>query len=96
MNTKDLINHIKNWIEEYVNSMPKRNDSLVIGISGGIDSSVTSTLCAMTRIRTVVVSMPINQIKTQHDLSLKHLNWLKSNFNNVEDHIVNLDLVLNR
>ncbi len=93
MNTKDLINYIKNWIKDHINSMPKKIESLVIGISGGIDSSVASTLCAMTGIKTIVVSMPINQIKTQHDLSLKHLNWLKSNFNNIEDHIVNLDLV---
>ena len=45
----------------YVNSMPKKAKSLVIGISGGIDSSVTSTLCAMTGLKTIVLSMPIKQ-----------------------------------
>ena len=63
---------IKDWILNYVNSMPKKAQSLVIGISGGIDSSVTSTLCAMTGIKTIVLSMPIKQISSQQDLSFKH------------------------
>ena len=70
---------IKDWILNYVNSMPKKAQSLVIGISGGIDSSVTSTLCAMTGVKTIVLSMPIYQISFQHDLSLKHKEWLKKN-----------------
>ena len=65
---------IKDWILNYVDSMPKKAESLVIGISGGIDSSVTSTLCAMTGIKTIVLTMPIKQISSQHDLSLKHEN----------------------
>ena len=68
---------IKDWILNYVNSMPKKAESLVIGVSGGIDSSVTSTLCAMTGLKTIVLSMPIKQKSTQHDLSLKHQEWLK-------------------
>jgi len=71
--------------------MPKEADSLVIGISGGIDSSVTSTLCALTEKKTIVLSMPINQIKQQHDLSLKHLKWLKNKFKNVETSLIELD-----
>ena len=63
---------IKDWILNYVNSMPKKAESLVIGISGGIDSSVSSTLSALTGLKTIVLSMPINQIKSQHDLSIKH------------------------
>jgi len=82
---------IKDWILNYVNSMPKKAESLVVGISGGIDSSVTSTLCAMTGLKTVVLSMPIKQKSTQHDLSLKHQEWLKKNFKNVEGHTVSLD-----
>ena len=50
---------IKDWILNYVNSMPTKAQSLVIGISGGIDSSVTSSLCALTGLKTIVVSMPI-------------------------------------
>ena len=82
---------IKDWILNYVNSMPKKAKSLVIGISGGIDSSVSSTLSAMTGIRTIVLSMPIKQNGSQHDLSLRHQEWLKKNFKNVEGHTVELD-----
>ncbi len=71
--------------------MPKKAESLVIGISGGIDSSVSSTLSAMTGLRTIVLSMPIKQKSFQHDLSLKHQEWLKQNFNNVEGLTVELD-----
>ena len=82
---------ISNWIKDYVEKMPNKAQSLVIGISGGIDSSVSSTLSAMTGIKTIVLSMPIKQKSTQHDLSLKHQEWLVKNFNNVETHTVNLD-----
>ena len=91
MQTLDRINYIKKWINDYCKSMNKEPDSLVVGISGGIDSSVTSTICALTRKKTIVLSMPIKQIKEQHDLSLKHKNWLKKKFKNVEDHLINLD-----
>ena len=84
---------ISNWIKDYVEKMPSKAQSLVIGISGGIDSSVSSTLSAMTGIKTIVLSMPIKQKSTQHDLSLKHQEWLVKNFNNVEAHTVNLDKV---
>ena len=86
---------IKDWILNYVNSMPKKAKSLVIGISGGIDSSVSSTLSAMTGLKTIVLSMPINQIESQHDLSLKHQEWLKKNFNNVEGYTISLDKLFN-
>ena len=82
---------ISNWIKDYVEKMPSKAQSLVIVISGGIDSSVSSTLSAMTGIKTIVLSMPIKQKSTQHDLSLKHQEWLVKNFNNVEAHTVNLD-----
>ena len=82
---------ISNWTKDYVEKMPSKAQSLVIGISGGIDSSVSSTLSAMTGIKTIVLSMPIKQKSTQHDLSLKHQEWLVKNFKNVEAHTVNLD-----
>ncbi|MDB9936506.1 NAD(+) synthase [Candidatus Pelagibacter sp.] len=82
---------ISNWIKDYVEKMPSKAQSLIIGISGGIDSSVSSTLSAMTGIKTIVLSMPIKQKSSQHDLSLKHQEWLVKNFNNVEAHILNLD-----
>jgi len=91
MKTPERIKYIKNWILKYCKSMPSEAASLIIGISGGIDSSVTSTLCALTGKKTIVLSMPINQIKEQHDLSMKHLNWLKDKFKNVETALIDLD-----
>ena len=91
MQTSERINYIKNWILDYCKSMPKEAKTLVVGISGGIDSSVTSTICALTGKKTVVLSMPIKQIKEQQDLSSKHQKWLKSKFKNVESHLVELD-----
>ena len=82
---------ISNWIKDYVEKMPSKAQSLVIGISGGIDSSVSSTLSAMTGIKTIILSMPIKQKSSQHDLSLKHQEWLVKNFKNVEAHTLNLD-----
>jgi len=82
---------ISNWIKDYVEKMPSSAQSLIIGISGGIDSSVSSTLSAMTGIKTIVLSMPIKQKSSQHDLSLKHQEWLVKNFDNVEAHTLNLD-----
>ena len=93
MQTSDRINYIKSWILDYCKSMPKEPDSLIVGISGGIDSSVTSTICALTGKKTIVLSMPIKQIKEQQDLSLKHQEWLKGKFKNVESHLVILDNV---
>ena len=93
MEVSKKVTFIKDWIFDYVNSMPKKAQSLIIGISGGIDSSVTSTLCAMTGLKTIVVLMPIKQIASQHDLSLKHKKWLKDNFKNVESHTIELDEV---
>ena len=93
MEVSKKIVFIKDWILNYTNSMPKKANALVIGISGGIDSSVTSTLCAMTGIKTIVLTMPIKQIISQHDLSLKHEKWLKNKFKNVESHTIELDEV---
>ena len=93
MQNLERINKIKDWITSYCKSMPKEASTLVIGISGGIDSSVTSTLCALTGKKTIVLSMPIKQIKKQHDLSLKHQEWLKNKFKNVEGYTIQLDEV---
>ena len=93
MKTSERINYIKSWIFDYCKSMPKEPDSLVIGISGGIDSSVTSTICALTGKKTIVISIPIKQIKEQHSLSLKHQEWLKNKFKNTEGYLVDLDNV---
>ena len=91
MNTSEKVKYISNWIKSYVDQMPSKAESLVVGISGGIDSSVSSTLSAMTGLRTIVLSMPIKQKENQHDLSLKHQAWLVKNFKNVEAHTISLD-----
>ena len=82
MDVSKKIVFIKDWILNYVNSMPVKAETLVIGISGGIDSSVTSTLCAMTGLKTIVLNMPIRQNKEQNDLSILHKNWLFNKFKN--------------
>ena len=91
MNASEKVNFISNWIKDYINNMPSKAQSLVIGISGGIDSSVSSTLSAMTGLKTIVLSMPIKQKSIQHDLSIKHQKWLIKNFDNVEAHTVDLN-----
>ena len=62
-------------------------------MSGGIDSSVSSTLSAMTGLKTIVLSMPIKQKVAQHDLSQKHKEWLQNKFSNVEGYTLELDSV---
>jgi len=91
MSPSEKTKFISNWIKLYVDQMPVKAQSLVIGISGGIDSSVSSTLSAMTGMKTIVLTMPIRQKDNQHDLSLKHQDWLIKNFQNVEAHTINLD-----
>ena len=91
MKATEKVIFISNWIKDYVNKMPSKAQSLVIGISGGIDSSVSSALSAMTGLKTIVLSMPIKQKMSQHNLSLKHQEWLIKNFKNVEAYTVELD-----
>ncbi|KRO54998.1 MAG: NAD synthetase [Pelagibacteraceae bacterium BACL5 MAG-120820-bin39] len=95
MNASEKVNFISNWIKNYADTMPKKAQSLVIGISGGIDSSVSSTLSAKTGLKTIVLTMPIKQKSSQHDLSLKHRDWLLKKFSNVEAHTINLDELFN-
>ena len=82
MEAKDRIEYIRKWILDYVESMDKPANCLVVGVSGGIDSSVVSTICAMTGMKTLVASMPISQRPEHHDLSIKHKNWLTTKFQN--------------
>ena len=93
MTPESRIIFIKDWLIKYIKSMPKPATSLVVGVSGGIDSAVVSTICSMTGIKTLALSMPIKQIKEQDDLSKKHCKWLLTNFKNVEILNINLDEV---
>ena len=78
MNVKSMIQFISNWIKEYANLNSPNSFELVVGVSGGVDSAVTSTLCAKTGILTHVVSMPIKQNPKQHDLSLEHEKYARN------------------
>ena len=93
MTSEKKIEIIKNWIINYVNEMPTKAKALVVGVSGGIDSAVVSTISAMTGLKTIVLSMPIKQIKNQDDLSKLHCNWLIKNFKNIEYSNIDLDNV---
>ena len=72
MNVEKRAKIIIDLISNYCYNTSYKPKSLVVGISGGIDSSVVSTLCALTNKKTIVLSMPIKQIKSQHDLSIEH------------------------
>ena len=80
MKIEDRIEFIIKWIKEYCNTIKKQPVTLVLGVSGGIDSAVTSTICAKSKLNTIVISMPINQNQNQHNLSIRHLEWLEKNF----------------
>ena len=95
MKSEDRVKFIIEWIKNYCKLIKFQPVSLVVGISGGIDSAVTSTLCAKTGLKTIAVSMPIKQNKDQHNLSIDHLNWLKKNFDNVITKVINLDETFN-
>ena len=95
MDVKKRAHIITEWINNYCDSASYKPKSLVVGISGGIDSSVVSTLCANTGRKTIVLTMPIKQIKSQHDLSLSHAKWLKEKYSNVEHHLIEMDKIFN-
>ena len=93
MNNIEKINFISNWIKDYAQ---KGNfSSLVIGISGGIDSAVTSALSAKTNIQTHVVTMPILDHQTLNNRGNNHVEWLKKNFSNITHHHIDLSGVFN-
>ena len=85
---KDRIDHIVKWIKDYANKYNKT--TLVIGVSGGIDSAVASTLCAMTGIKVIPIVM---SIKNKDTLALEHAWWLDENFNNVSRRVINLEKI---
>tara|TARA_Y100000992_G_scaffold302034_1_gene274654 strand:- start:899 stop:1681 length:783 start_codon:yes stop_codon:yes gene_type:complete len=88
VNPKSIESHIVNWLIDY--SKKSGLNGFVVGVSGGIDSAVTSTLCAKTGLNTIVINMPIHQKSNQFDRSNEHINWLKNNFKNVKSHEINL------
>ena len=93
MNVEKRAKIITDWINNYCETVSYKPKALIVGISGGIDSSVVSTLCAITGHKTIVLTMPIKQIKSQQDLSLSHAKWLKQNYKNVEHHLLEMDKI---
>jgi len=91
MDTSEKINFISNWIADY--SKKNNFSSLVIGISGGIDSAVTSALSARTNLQTHVVTMPILDHQTLNNRGNNHVDWLKNNFKNITHHHIDLSKV---
>jgi len=73
--------NIVEWIKGYADK--NKIKSLVIGVSGGIDSAVVSTLCAETGLPTYTLGMPIHQNEDQENLSDAHLDWLTWKYTNV-------------
>ena len=88
MNWRNVAEDISEWIGDYANK--NGIEALVVGVSGGVDSAVTSTLSAMTGIDTIVLNMPIHQDRGQIDLSDRHIEWLKSKWGNVSGEVLEL------
>ena len=87
----NLDRRIVDWLRDYIERSGL--EYFVIGVSGGIDSAVTSTLCALTNKQVIVVSLPIHQENNQLTRANKHIDWLKSNFSNVESKEIDLSQV---
>lgn len=88
MQTKKVIKHIVNWLEEYATNSGM--EGFVMGISGGIDSAVTSALCAQTGKKLICLNLPIHQAPNQFERSNNHIAWLKKNYQGVSSEVVDL------
>ncbi|MEN8928668.1 MAG: NAD(+) synthase [Flavobacteriales bacterium] len=88
MKTKKVIEHIVTWLDEYASKAGM--EGFVLGISGGIDSAVTSALCAMTGKKLICLNLPIHQAPSQFERSNNHIAWLKENFDGVSSEVVDL------
>ena len=88
MQTEQVIEYIVNWLNDYCRQSGM--NGFVVGVSGGIDSAVTSTLCAKTGKPVIALNMPIRQDVTQVSLAQGHINWLKEKFQNAESATVDL------
>ena len=83
--------HIVNWLKEY--AIASKTNGFVVGISGGVDSAVTSTLCAQTGFPTLCVEMPIHQNESHVNRGKEHIEQLKNRFSNVQSAISDLTSV---
>ena len=88
MKTSETVKFIVDWIINY--KQTNNLNGLVVGVSGGIDSALTSTLCGLSGIKTLCLNMPIKQKEDQYLRAKRHIQWLKKKFDNVES--INIDL----
>jgi NAD+ synthase len=88
MDTKKVAEYIINWLKEYATSA--KVNGFVLGVSGGIDSALTSTLCAKTGLPTLCIEKPIHQAESQVSRAEDHFKQLKERFSNVSEVRVNL------
>jgi NAD+ synthase len=88
MQNKKVIQHLVKWLKAYCKQ--SKMNGFVVGVSGGIDSALTSTLCALTGEKVILVNMPILQHKTQFDLANEHIVWLTKRYSHVSSHEINL------
>lgn len=88
MQTEKAINHIVKWLKDYATKANIKG--FVIGVSGGIDSALTSTLCAKTGLDLLVLEMPIHQHESQVNRASRHIDWLQDNFENAGRQLVPL------
>lgn len=86
---KELSNQIVAWIKNYAETNGIK--TLLLGVSGGVDSALVSTLCAKTGLRTIVANMPCKSKHSNNEMADKQINWLCHNFPNVENTVINLD-----
>ena len=77
MNAEKVTNHIVQWLKNY--ALKANVKGFVIGVSGGIDSALTSTICAKTGFPTLCLEMPIHQADSQINRAIEHVEWLKNN-----------------
>jgi len=86
-----IINHIAQWLKDYLEQSGQKG--FVVGVSGGIDSAVTSTLCALTQKPVLCLEMPIHQEPSQVSRAQKHIEWLTKNHTNVTGKSISLGTV---
>lgn len=82
MESKAIADHIISWLSKYCNESGL--SGFIVGISGGVDSALTSTLCAATGKKTILLNMPIRQTTVEYTRACEHIEDLKRKYSNVE------------
>lgn len=88
INSEKIVHHIINWLTEYAQNA--RVKGFVVGISGGIDSALVSTLCAKTGLPTLCVELPIHQAESHVNRGKEHIQFLKNQYPNVTSVVADL------